>query len=124
MEHNKPRFIEINLTRDSNQDPKTWIGVFKGALCRAHRLCSNKSLLKKEINYLISNFEDNGYSRKILKNITRTYTPKKLTISKETNYKDRLRSSKTKVALKKDENKTKQRKSHIMGFYFLYSTFE
>ena len=45
--------------------------------------------------------------------ISQESTPKKLTISKKKNYKDRLRSSKTKVALKKGENKTKQRKSHI-----------
>ena len=56
----------LTINPSSNQDPKTWIGVFKEALCRAHRLCSNKSLLKNKINYLINNFEDNGYSRKIL----------------------------------------------------------
>ena len=56
--------------------------------------------------------------------ISQEPTRQKNTISKEKNYKDRLRSSKTKVALKKNENKTKQRKSHISWVSISYSTFE
>ena len=76
-------------------------------------LIKTEVILKNEINYIINNFEDNGYNKKILKNTTKTYTQKKLTMSKEANYKNRLRSSKTKVALTNDENIKKQQQSHI-----------
>ena len=75
----------LTINPSSKQDPKTWIGVFKEAVCRAHRLCSDENLSKNEINYIINNFEDNGYNKKVLKNITKTYTQKKLTMSKEAN---------------------------------------
>ena len=66
----------LTIDPNSNQDPSTWIGVFKGALCRAYRICSTPSLLKEEIDFLINNFEDNGFNRKHLQKIARDYRPR------------------------------------------------
>ena len=52
----------LTINPSSNQDPKTWIGVFKKALCCAHRLCSNESLKKR-----------NQLPRKILKTMDKKY---------------------------------------------------
>ena len=51
--------------------------MFKGALFRAYKLCSNELLLKKEIDFQIKNFEDNGYKRTKIYQIAQTYKPKK-----------------------------------------------
>ena len=42
--YRKPSNTGLTIDPRSNQDPSTWIGVFKSALCRAYRLCSSKSL--------------------------------------------------------------------------------
>ena len=65
--YRKPSNTGLTIDPKSNQDPNTWIGVFKSALCRAHRICSSPSLRNKEIEFLINNFHDNGWDRKILK---------------------------------------------------------
>ena len=54
----------LTIQPKSNQDPNAWIGVLKGALCRAYRLCSDPSLIKEEIQYLTNNFVDNGFNVK------------------------------------------------------------
>ena len=54
-----------------------WLGVFEEALSRASKLRSNELHLRKEIDFLIKNFEDNGYNRKKLHQIAQTHKPKK-----------------------------------------------
>ena len=68
----------LTINPRSNQDPSTWIGVFKGALCRAYRICSTPSLLKEEIDFLVNNFEDNGFERNKLLKIAQEYKPPEL----------------------------------------------
>ena len=75
--YRKPSHTGLTINPRFCQDPKIWLGVFKGTLCRAYRLCSNQTLLRKEIEYLINNFEDNGYNRKKLNKIVKNYKPKK-----------------------------------------------
>ena len=65
----------LTIHPKSNQDPKTWIGVFKGALCRAYRLCSSQTYIDEEIKYLIQNYEDNGFKRRDLEEIAQKYRP-------------------------------------------------
>ena len=65
----------LTIDPRSSQNPTAWIGVFKGALCRAHRLCSSTTLRDKEIKYLINNFEDNGFDRRKLASIAKEYKP-------------------------------------------------
>ena len=70
----------LTINPRSNQDPTAWIGVFKSALCRAYRVCSNETLIKEEIEFLINNFEDNGFDRHKLRQISKEYRPPELTI--------------------------------------------
>ena len=45
--YRKQSHTSVTIRLNSNQDPKTWIGVLKGALCCAHCLCSHKERLTK-----------------------------------------------------------------------------
>ena len=65
----------LTIQPNSNQDPKAWIGVLKGALCRAYRLCSTPTHLKNEIDYLTRNFIDNGFKKKLVEDIVKSYAP-------------------------------------------------
>ena len=62
--YKKQSNTRLTINPSSNQDPKTWIGVFKGAVCRAPM----KIFWKTKINYLRNNFENNGYSGKYQRN--------------------------------------------------------
>ena len=53
-------------------DDQIKYGVFKGFLYRAKSICST-NYIDQEIKFLISVFEENGYSRKILCDIA--YNP-------------------------------------------------
>ena len=73
--YRKPSNTGLTIQPRSCQDPKNWVGAFKGALCRAYRICSTPDLLKKEISFLIDNYEDNGFDRRRLTNIAKHYKP-------------------------------------------------
>jgi len=51
------------------------IGSFKGELCRCYRLCTTTEQAKKEIDYTLDLFEDNGHNRAELKKIADDYQP-------------------------------------------------
>ena len=98
--YRKPSHTGLTINPQSSQN--LWLGVFKGALSRAYKLCSNELLLKKEIDFLIKNFEDNGYNRKKLYRIAQTYKPKKSDPPMKTGY--NLRSkNKQKAKIKKNQ---------------------
>ena len=48
------------------------MGVFKGFLSRAYKICTQKHL-QNEINFLIDIFTENGYNRNTLTNIATEY---------------------------------------------------
>ena len=73
--YRKPSNTNIGIKPQSCQDPRTAIASFKGELCRCHRLCSSPTQTKKEIEFVLDLYEDNGHDRAILKNIADTYTP-------------------------------------------------
>ena len=51
------------------------IGSFKGELCRCYRICSSTEQAKKEIEYTLNLYEDNGHNRDELKKIADNYDP-------------------------------------------------
>nr|XP_047132469.1 uncharacterized protein LOC124811196 [Hydra vulgaris] len=81
--HRKEATTNIQLKPNSNINPNIITGVFKGFLCRAKRLCSQK-YLKKEIDFLIEMFVENGYNKNNLINIARNFLKNEL---KNINYK-------------------------------------
>ena len=73
--YRKPSNTNIGLKPQSCQDPKTATASFKGELCRCYRLCSSPEQTKKEIEFVLDLYEDNGHNRAKLKHIADTYTP-------------------------------------------------
>ena len=73
--YRKPSNTNIGLKPQSCQDPKTATASFKGELCRCYRLCSSPEQMKKEIDFALDLYEDNGHNRAKLKHIADTYTP-------------------------------------------------
>ncbi|XP_047123806.1 uncharacterized protein LOC124806741 [Hydra vulgaris] len=70
--HRKEAITNVQLKPNSNNNPNIVIGVFKGFLCCAKRICSQKHL-QKEIDFLIDIFVENGHDKNILNNITIDY---------------------------------------------------
>ncbi|XP_065650401.1 uncharacterized protein LOC136078552 [Hydra vulgaris] len=70
--HRKEAITNVQLKPNSNINLNIIIGVFKGFLCRAKRICSQKHL-QKEIDFLIDIFVENGHDKNILNNITIDY---------------------------------------------------
>ncbi|XP_047146242.1 uncharacterized protein LOC124819090 [Hydra vulgaris] len=68
----KEAITNVQLKPNSNINPNIILGVFKGFLCRAKRICSQKHL-QKEIDFLIDIFVENGHDKNILNNITIDY---------------------------------------------------
>ena len=73
--YRKPSNTNLTMKPNSCQHPNTAIATFKGEICRAYRLCTSEEQARKEIEFTINLFEDNGHSRKTLEDIARTYTP-------------------------------------------------
>ena len=69
----KPPNTNICIKPQSCQDPNTSIASFKGELCRCHR--TSQDQIKKEIDYTLDLYEDNGHNREKLKHIAANYTP-------------------------------------------------
>ena len=67
-------------------DPKIIIASFKGELCRCFRLCTSIEQSKKEIEFTLNLYEDNGNDRSMLQKIVDSYQPPKT--SAKTNKKD------------------------------------
>ena len=59
--------------------------VFERALCPVHNLCSDEILLKKETNFLFTNFDDEGFNKKKLKQSNFMQTQTKLKVIKKEN---------------------------------------
>ncbi|XP_065640463.1 uncharacterized protein LOC124819032 [Hydra vulgaris] len=81
--HRKETITNIQLKPNSNINPNIITGVFKGFLCRAKRLCSQK-YLKQETDFLIEMFVENGQNENNLINIARNFLKNEL---KKANYK-------------------------------------
>ena len=78
---------------------------FKGELCRCYRLCTSKQQAKKEIEFTLNQYLDNGHNRDKLKHIADTYTPPTTAIL---THKEKPRSYKAKEAQAISDSVTKQ----------------
>ncbi|XP_065657975.1 uncharacterized protein LOC136082496 [Hydra vulgaris] len=84
--HRKDAITNVQKKPNSNINPSIVTGVFKGFLCRAKQICSQKHLLQ-EIDFLIDTFLENGYNKSNLIKITKNYLDRvsKNTTSKQLN---------------------------------------
>ena len=73
--YRKPSNTNIGIKPQSCQDPKIVIASFKGELCRCFRLCTSPEQTKKEIQFTLDLYEDNGNDRKKLQAIADAYDP-------------------------------------------------
>ena len=73
--YRKPSNTNIGIKPQSCQDPKIVIASFKGELCRCFRLCSSLEQTKKEIQFTLDLYEDNGNDRAKLQKIADDYQP-------------------------------------------------
>ena len=77
------------------QDPKIIIASFKGELCRCFRLCSSLEQTKKEIQFTLDLYGDNGNDREKLQKIADEFVPPQ-SQSKSREKKDNKNKNKTK----------------------------
>ena len=73
--YRKPTNTKVGLKPQSCQNPRTIIATFKGELCRCYRLCTSIEQTKKEIQFTLDLYEDNGHDRAKLKKIADAYVP-------------------------------------------------
>ena len=59
------------------------VASFKGELCRCYRLCTSLEQTKKEINFTLDLYEDNGHNRSKLKLLADAYEPPAKTRKKD-----------------------------------------
>ena len=71
----KPSNTNLTIKPQSCQNPTTAIACFKGELCRIHQICSSQEQIKKEVEFTLNLFEDNGHNRSRLANIAKDYQP-------------------------------------------------
>ena len=70
--YRKAAITNVQIKPSSNISPNIPIGVFKGFLPRAYKICSAR-YLDQEVQFLIDVFTENGYERSNLENISETY---------------------------------------------------
>ena len=75
--YRKEAITNLQILPNSSVDPSTVVGVFKGFLTRAHRICST-SRLHEEIRFLINMFVENGYERRRFEEISKCFTLSKV----------------------------------------------
>ena len=73
--YRKPSNTNIGIKPNSCQDPHTAVALSKSELCRCYPLCSSPSLAKKDIEFALDLYEDNGHDRATLQKIVDTYKP-------------------------------------------------
>jgi hypothetical protein len=71
----KPSNTNVILKRHSCQDPNTITSTFKSEICRAHRICTTPAQTKKEIDFTLEVFQDNGHKCSHLEAIRSKYVP-------------------------------------------------
>ena len=66
--HRKDAITNVQIKPNSSIDPSIVRGVFKGFMKRANRICSPE-YLHEEMEFLVSNFVENGYDEVVLRKI-------------------------------------------------------
>ena len=61
--YRKETNTNVIICPNSCHDPATHQATFKGEMCQAMRICSSPAQAKKEIDFLLNVFEDNGHDR-------------------------------------------------------------
>ncbi|XP_065667720.1 uncharacterized protein LOC136088011 [Hydra vulgaris] len=79
--HRKSAITNIQIKPTSNVNPKIVMGVFKGFVSRAVKICSKK-YLNNEIQFLVNMFAENGHDRLKLETTAKNYIQKRINLSK------------------------------------------
>ena len=90
--YRKPAITNVQIKPHSNICPNIAIGVFKGFLSRALRICSENYLVQ-EIEFLINVFVENGYRITVLEKVTKEYM-NNITSAKEKENIDTIKNDK------------------------------
>ena len=85
--HRKNAIKNVQLKPNSGHDPKILNGVFTGFLHRAYTVCSQQHP-QEQIEFLITNFTDNGYKKKELVNIANNFRQKRDNLRQHTQNED------------------------------------
>ena len=80
--HRKKAITNVQVKPESSHDPRVLKGIFKGFVHRALRICSEK-FFKKEIEFLVDVFTENGYQRNALRKMADDIIDKNRPISNE-----------------------------------------
>ena len=75
--YRKEAITNVQIKPNSCIDGKVIVGVFKGFLARAWRICSEKHR-NEEFDFLIKVFSENGHDENILRSIKDSYKPPEL----------------------------------------------
>ena len=70
----KGAITNLQIHPGSSVDPTTILGVFKGFLTRANRICT-PCQLQQEVKFLVDMFVENGYDRKKFQDIADSFVP-------------------------------------------------
>ena len=73
--YRKPTNTNVIIKPHSCHHPAIHITTFKGEMCRINRLCSTQEQIKREVNFLLDVFEDNGHDRTKFEKIANAYVP-------------------------------------------------
>jgi hypothetical protein len=78
----KKAITNVQVKQESSHDPRVLRGIFKGFVHRALTICSEK-FLKKEIEFLIDVFTENGYHKDSLQKMAEEIINKRRSSSRE-----------------------------------------
>ena len=71
--YRKPTNTNVIIKPHSCHDPAIHAATFKGEICRATKLCTSPEQVKKEINFILDVYEDNGHDRAKFQKIAENY---------------------------------------------------
>ena len=94
----KNAITNVQVKPDSGHDPRVLKGIFKGFVYRALKICSEK-FLKKEIEFLINVFSENGYKKHSLQKMAEDIVNNSKSTSTEPIHADLTDTTKQRITL-------------------------
>ena len=73
--YRKETNTNVIIRPNSCHNPATHEATFKGEMCQAMRICASPEQAKKEIDFLLNVYEDNGHDRQKFEKIANSYKP-------------------------------------------------
>jgi hypothetical protein len=73
--YRKPSNTNVLMKPQCCHEPRVHVASFKGEICRATHFCTSPTQAKKEVDFALNIYEDNGHNRSQLEKIAATYIP-------------------------------------------------